>query len=109
MQKSIRTSLFLAVISPFFVFESQSVAANGWSPVVIARGSYRAQLQSMPIESRPNRPFHFYGNAVRRANAQPRVSQPRISQPRAFQPSTPSGAVYSGNSVETLPFSRPVR
>ena len=28
--------------------------------------AYRAQIRSMPIELRPNRPFHFYGNTVRR-------------------------------------------
>ena len=26
----------------------------------------RAQIRSMPITERPNRPLHFYGNAVRR-------------------------------------------
>ena len=26
----------------------------------------RRQLRAMPIEHRPNRPFHFYGNTVRR-------------------------------------------
>ena len=26
----------------------------------------RRQLRAMPIEQRPNRPFHFYGNTVRR-------------------------------------------
>ena len=30
----------------------------------------RAQIRSMPILQRPSRPFHFYGNAVRRNAAQ---------------------------------------
>jgi hypothetical protein len=38
----------------------------GWSPVVIATGAYRQQLQQTPITQRPNRPLHFYGNTVRR-------------------------------------------
>jgi hypothetical protein len=28
----------------------------------------RAAIRSMPIEQRPNRPGHFYGNTVRRLN-----------------------------------------
>lgn len=35
-------------------------------PFVIARGSDRAAIESTPIEQRPNRPLHFYGNTVRR-------------------------------------------
>jgi len=39
----------------------------------------RAQLRSLPIEQRPNRPLHFYGNTVRRMqyrNAQPGLRIP---------------------------------
>jgi len=44
------------IILPFFALTlaltlgdlDQVSARNGWSPVVIARGGYRAQLQSMP-------------------------------------------------------------
>ncbi|MCM2373581.1 hypothetical protein [Aporhodopirellula aestuarii] len=43
-----------------------SAGDTGWSPVVIARGEYRDQIKSLPIEQRPNRPLHFYGNSVRR-------------------------------------------
>ncbi len=46
--------------------DSASAAEPGWSPVIVATGSYREQIQSTPIEKRPYRPFHFYGNAVRR-------------------------------------------
>jgi hypothetical protein len=35
--------------------------------VVIARGALREQIRATPILERPYRPFHFYGNAVRRA------------------------------------------
>ncbi len=49
------------------VFAQQfGTAPVGWSPVVIASGAYRDQIKSMPIEQRPNRPLHFYGNSVRR-------------------------------------------
>ena len=39
---------------------------NNWYPYVIARGEDRAVIQNTPIELRPNRPLHFYGNIVRR-------------------------------------------
>jgi len=38
----------------------------GWLGVVVARGELKQQIESTPIVDRPNRPFHFYGNAVRR-------------------------------------------
>jgi hypothetical protein len=38
----------------------------GWLPVVIARGALREQIEVIPIEQRPYRPLHFYGNTVRR-------------------------------------------
>lgn len=37
-----------------------------WSPTIIARGEERQQIRATPIEQRPNRPLHFYGNTVRR-------------------------------------------
>ena len=33
---------------------------------LVAQSLTRSQIRSMPIEQRPNRPIHFYGNAVRR-------------------------------------------
>lgn len=50
----------LAGVSPV------TAAEPGWLPVVIARGEQREQIQSLPIEDRPYRPLHFYGNTVRR-------------------------------------------
>ena len=38
----------------------------GWLGVVVARGELKQWIDSTPIEDRPNRPFHFYGNTVRR-------------------------------------------
>lgn len=37
-----------------------------WSPTIIATGQQREQIRALPIEQRPNRPLHFYGNSVRR-------------------------------------------
>ncbi len=42
-------------------------AQTGYYPYVIARGEDRQILRNMPIEERPTRPMHFYGNAVRRS------------------------------------------
>ena len=44
-----------------------SASEPGWSPVVIARGDYREEIKSIPMEMRPYRPLHFYGNTVRRS------------------------------------------
>ncbi|TWU16590.1 hypothetical protein [Allorhodopirellula heiligendammensis] len=46
--------------------DSIRAAEPGWSPVVVARGEYRDQIKSLPMEQRPYRPLHFYGNTVRR-------------------------------------------
>lgn len=37
-----------------------------WYPYVIARGDDRARIEATPMEFRPYRPLHFYGNTVRR-------------------------------------------
>ncbi len=37
-----------------------------WMGVVVARGDLKAQIEATPILERQNRPFHFYGNTVRR-------------------------------------------
>jgi|GEM_PF-1380788 len=41
-------------------------AEPSWDSRVIKRGADRDRINSMPIEDRPNRPLHFYGNTVRR-------------------------------------------
>ena len=38
----------------------------GWQPSIVATGQTRLVIENTPIELRPYRPFHFYGNAVRR-------------------------------------------
>lgn len=39
----------------------------GWLPVIVADGELREQLNATPIGRRPYRPFHFYGNTIRRS------------------------------------------
>lgn len=38
----------------------------GWSRYVIAPPEMRSVLEATPIENRPYRPLHFWGNTVRR-------------------------------------------
>ncbi len=52
--------VFAAIVRP-------AGAPTGWYPYVIAREQDRDCLRSTPIELRPYRPLHFYGNAVRRS------------------------------------------
>ena len=55
-----------ALLTTGGTFTEVKAAEPGWSPVVIATGDYREQLEKTPIVNRPYRPFHFYGNTVRR-------------------------------------------
>ena len=57
-----------------FVFLGLVVASSSgfaqepeWYPRVFVRGEQREIIKSTPIELRPNRPLHFYGNTVRRS------------------------------------------
>ncbi len=45
---------------------ASSPAGKQWDSRIILRGAERAAVKSMPIEARPNRPLHFYGNTIRR-------------------------------------------
>ena len=40
--------------------------ARPQDPRCVAVNMSREQIRSLPIVERPNRPIHFYGNAVRR-------------------------------------------
>lgn len=45
----------------------------GWTSGVIKRGNVRTESQNTHILRRPYRPFHFYGNTVRRMHYQNRL------------------------------------
>ncbi len=63
-----RSRLMVAGALVLGLFSSQSATAETqWLPNVVARGDLQRQIESTPIEQRPNRPLHFYGNTVRRA------------------------------------------
>jgi hypothetical protein len=50
------------------MFSASTAAAQepGWTGPVIARGPVREEIEATPIPYRSYRPFHFYGNTVRR-------------------------------------------
>ena len=52
-------------------------AGAEFDPRVITFGSERDQIKSMPIEKRPNRPLHVYGNSVRRRQTRTGQAAPR--------------------------------
>jgi hypothetical protein len=63
----ILSAAFIVSAAVVFVAPSASNAAEtGWLPVIVARGDLKQEIESTPIVDRPNRPFHFYGNTVRR-------------------------------------------
>ncbi len=47
---------------------SRGESPTGWSPIIVPTGDYRETIQAMPIESRPGRLLHVYGNSVRLLN-----------------------------------------
>lgn len=63
-----RILLLTATTIAMTLFSSESVQAGetGWSARIIATGEFKEKIESTPIEMRPNRPLHFYGNTVRR-------------------------------------------
>jgi hypothetical protein len=66
MSKFLLSAAFVIAITAS-VNHSSRAAEPGWSPIVLPTGEYRDQIKSMPIEQRPYRPLHFYGNTVRRS------------------------------------------
>ncbi len=60
-----------SILSTLIVFAAPAASCaadngTGWMGVVVARGELKQEIESTPILDRPNRPFHFYGNTVRR-------------------------------------------
>ncbi len=67
MKKPLRNiAMMLLTLAAIGCVQPARAEEPGWSPVVIARGPQRAQIEATPIELRPYRPLHFYGNTLRR-------------------------------------------
>lgn len=61
--------LSVAAVAIVIVLATANVGAAqepGWDSRVIVPRDERAALQATPIEQRPYRPLHFYGNTIRR-------------------------------------------
>jgi hypothetical protein len=77
-QLTVLAASLLVTVAAFTAAESasaQSPGSPGWTPPIIATGADREYLRSLPIEQRPNRPLHFYGNTVRRMQSRPAAPQ----------------------------------
>lgn len=48
---------------------AHAAKGTGFDPRVITFGAEREQIKSTPIEQRPYRPLHVYGNSVRRRHS----------------------------------------
>ena len=70
MRATKRFLLLVTILSlPFEATAPLAEAANtGFDPRIIMFGEAREQIQNTPIDQRPYRPLHVYGNSVRRRN-----------------------------------------
>jgi hypothetical protein len=73
LRVSLAMLTILACIGDCLNAADPMISHPGWSPVILPTGQYRSEIKSMPIELRPYRPLHFYGNAIRRNYYQSRV------------------------------------
>ena len=64
MKKRLIT-LFVFGLLGFVTFDA-CAREPGWSGPIFATGQTRVRIESTPIEYRSYRPFHFYGNTIRR-------------------------------------------
>lgn len=56
--------------------------ASGFDPRVITFGSERDEIKSIPIEKRPYRPLHVYGNSIRRRHGRSVTAPPQTGARR---------------------------
>lgn len=104
------------LILTILAFALLNVAASRPSEAQLLGRRYsaqqRAQIRAMPIYNRPNRPFHFYGNAVRR-NATPMTpsalsSLTEVDSAISIQPSQIRPANQANSTEVNLPFAEEV-
>jgi hypothetical protein len=69
MRTIILAALTAAALLPCPSAGAAGTAGTGFDPRVVAFGPAREQIKSTPIEQRPNRPLHVYGNTVRRRHS----------------------------------------
>ena len=74
----VATSLTL----PIYIAAAASAARQtGFDPRVVTFGDNREEIKGTPIEKRPYRPLHVYGNTVRRRHYREGSQPPRQPRP----------------------------
>ena len=79
-----RTLALLTILSTSLGGVPVVAASGGFDPRIVVFGDERERIQNTPIEQRPNRPLHFYGNRIRRQNTRT-VSRPSQPQSRSVR------------------------
>ncbi|MDA7992807.1 MAG: hypothetical protein MPJ25_07165, partial [Pirellulales bacterium] len=85
---TMRTLILLALLSTG-ISSVPALAQTGFDPRIVVFGAEREKIENTPIEQRPNRPLHFYGNTIRRRHYR-NVSQ--SSRSRSSRRSTQSSS-----------------
>ena len=63
---SLMAALAVSVTLGYAIGAHAAPPTTGWDSTIVLRGQERAVVKSMPIEKRPMRPLHVYGNTIRR-------------------------------------------
>jgi hypothetical protein len=66
MRTLIVAALMAAAVLPC---PTADAAGTGFDPRIVTFGETREQIKATPIEQRPYRPLHVYGNTLRRRHS----------------------------------------
>lgn len=66
MRTIVFTALMAAAVLPC---PTADAAGTGFDPRIVTFGETREQIKATPIEQRPYRPLHVYGNTLRRRHS----------------------------------------
>lgn len=61
--------ILLAIVAATALLSDARARDASFDPRVITFGDSRDKIKATPIEKRPNRPLHVYGNSVRRRHS----------------------------------------
>lgn len=65
-----RTLIFAALVAAAVLpCPTVDAAGTGFDPRIVTFGEAREQIKATPIEQRPYRPLHVYGNSLRRRHS----------------------------------------
>ena len=88
MRNALVITFFAASVLSSFATAATAYGQNGYYHYVIARGQDRELIRNMPIEERPARPLHVYGNMVRRNSYRPVDNSANLAPVRNLAPVT---------------------